>query len=130
MSFGIRRYLSIAALFTGVIVFFRYFLPLVLPFLLGAVVSTAFVLLPSIRQLIQQICELADSAEYVSGPARVLIKCMLICFLSKTAADICVDCGQKLIASQIETAAKLTVIMVNIPLLVSIVSQLCTMVQI
>ena len=101
-----------------------------LPFLLGVVVSTAFVLLPSIRQVIQQISELANSAEYVSGPARVLIKCMLICFLSKTAADICVDCGQKLIASQIETAAKLTVIMVNIPLLVSIVSQLCTMVQI
>ena len=101
-----------------------------LPFLLGAVVSTAFVLLPSIRQVSQQISDLADSAEYVSGPARVLIKCILICFLSKTAADICVDCGQKLIASQIETAAKLTVIMVNIPLLVSIVSQLCTMVQI
>ena len=41
MSFGIRRYLSIAALFTGVIVFFRYFLPLVLPFLLGAGLAVA-----------------------------------------------------------------------------------------
>lgn len=99
------------------------------PFLIGAAAVTVFLLMPSIRQIMQELGELTAYTEYVSLPARVLTKCMLICFLSKTAADICVDCGQKLIASQIETAAKLTVVMVNIPLLVSIVGHIYTVVQ-
>ena len=41
MNSGIRRYISLAALFAGVIVLFRYFLPLVLPFLLGAGLAVA-----------------------------------------------------------------------------------------
>ena len=41
MTSGIRRYVSVAALFAGVILLFRYFLPLVLPFLLGAGLAVA-----------------------------------------------------------------------------------------
>ena len=36
LNSGIRRYISVAIFFAGVILFFRYCLPLVLPFLLGA----------------------------------------------------------------------------------------------
>ena len=41
MNSGIRRYISLAALFAGAILLFRYFLPLVLPFLLGAGLAVA-----------------------------------------------------------------------------------------
>lgn len=41
MNSGIRRYLSAAALFAGAVLFFRYFLPLALPFLLGAGLAVA-----------------------------------------------------------------------------------------
>ena len=41
MNSGIRRYISLAALFAGAILLFRYFLPLVLPFLLGAGLAIA-----------------------------------------------------------------------------------------
>ena len=41
MNSGIRRYLSVAALFAGAVLFFRYLLPLVLPFLLGAGLAVA-----------------------------------------------------------------------------------------
>ena len=41
MSSGIRRYVFVAALFAGGILVFRYLLPLVLPFLLGAGLAVA-----------------------------------------------------------------------------------------
>ncbi len=41
MNSGIRRYIFVAALFAGVILLFRYLLPLALPFLLGAVLAVA-----------------------------------------------------------------------------------------
>jgi len=41
LNSGIRRYISLAALFAGAILLFRYFLPLVLPFLLGAGLAVA-----------------------------------------------------------------------------------------
>lgn len=41
MNSGIRRYISLTALFAGAILLFRYFLPLVLPFLLGAGLAVA-----------------------------------------------------------------------------------------
>lgn len=41
MNSGIRKYLPMAALFAGIILFFRYLLPLVLPFLLGAGLAVA-----------------------------------------------------------------------------------------
>ena len=100
------------------------------PFLIGAAALLVFLLTPAIRQITAQIVELALYSEFLAQPARVLVKCMLISFLTKTAADMCVDCGQKLIAAQIETAGKITVVMLNIPLLVSVVEQLCTMMQI
>lgn len=41
MNSGIRRYIFVAALFAGVVLFFRYLLPLVLPFLLGAILAVS-----------------------------------------------------------------------------------------
>ena len=41
MNPGIRKYITAAALFAGVFLFFRYLLPLVLPFLLGAGLALA-----------------------------------------------------------------------------------------
>lgn len=41
MNSGIRKYLPMAALFAGIFLFFRYLLPLVLPFLLGAGLAVA-----------------------------------------------------------------------------------------
>ena len=41
MNSGIQRYISAAALFAGAILLLRYFLPLVLPFLLGAGLAVA-----------------------------------------------------------------------------------------
>ena len=41
MNSGIQRYISIAALFAGAVLVFRYLLPLVLPFLLGAGLAVA-----------------------------------------------------------------------------------------
>lgn len=41
MNSGIRRYVSAAALFAGAFLLFRYFLPLILPFLLGAGLAVA-----------------------------------------------------------------------------------------
>ena len=41
MNSGIRKYISMAALFAGIVLIFRYCLPLVLPFLLGAGLAVA-----------------------------------------------------------------------------------------
>ena len=41
MNSGIRKYITAAAIFAGIILFFRYLLPLVLPFLLGAGLAVA-----------------------------------------------------------------------------------------
>ena len=41
MNTGIRKYITAAAVFAGVFLFFRYLLPLVLPFLLGAGLALA-----------------------------------------------------------------------------------------
>lgn len=41
MNSGIPKYISVAVLFTGVILSFRYLLPLILPFLLGAGLAVA-----------------------------------------------------------------------------------------
>ena len=98
-------------------------------FLLAVAALSLFLLVPSLQQVIKEISNLFHLSEILALPGRVLVKCMLICFLANTAKEVCMDCGQKLIASQVETAGKITVIMLNIPLLISIVDQIYSMIQ-
>ena len=57
----------------------------------------------------------------------ILFKALGICYITQFAYDICKDSGENALATQIETAGKVTLILISLPLfetLMSIVSSL------
>ncbi len=98
-------------------------------FLISTAALLVFITIPYARQMILQIHDLAVRSGFLIQPAQILVKCMLISFLTKTAADICSDCGQKLIAAQIETAGKIAVVMFNFPMLINIMDHIYGMLE-
>lgn len=83
---------------------------------LGAgVIILLFVLVsaaPIISELRSLIGQTGVNAEYIV----ILLKALGICFVTQLAADICRDSGAASIASKVETAGKVAVLLSALPL--------------
>ena len=51
----------------------------------------------------------------------ILLKCAGICLVTKTAAELCTDCGQSSIASKVEFAGKMIILASAVPLFSEII---------
>lgn len=76
--------------------------------------------LGALGPLIELINELSEQAGADSVCIAVLMKALAVCFVTQLAADSCRDSGEGAIASKIELAGKIAVLLTAVPLFESI----------
>lgn len=69
-----------------------------------------------------QIRNWFDSIDIAGGNLVILLKAMGICFLTQFASDTCRDAGESALASKVELAGKISVVLIALPLFQSIAS--------
>jgi stage III sporulation protein AD len=67
---------------------------------------------PAIRQINTLLSSAGISTEY----AVILLKTLGICFLAQFAADSCRDAGENALASKMELAGKISIVILSLPL--------------
>ena len=80
----------------------------------GAVILIA--VMQRTAPVVREISELSDRAGISSAYGRVLLKTIGICFLCQFTADTCRDSGQSSLASKVELAGKIAVLLTALPL--------------
>lgn len=79
-------------------------------------------ILANIAPAIRQINSLLNAAQLPSEYAAILFKTLGICFLAQFAADSCKDAGESALASKVELAGKLAIVIMALPLFEKIAS--------
>lgn len=79
-------------------------------------------ILTMMNPVIEQLKDWFDSIGTFGGDLVILLKSMGICFLTQFASDTCKDAGESALASKVELAGKVSVVLVALPLFQSIAS--------
>lgn len=69
-----------------------------------------------VQPALNEINELMSSANVNSQYMSILIKALGVCFIAQLASDVCRDAGESAIASNVELAGKLAVLIIALPL--------------
>lgn len=77
-------------------------------------------ILANISPAVQQLNVLLSSAGLSSEYSLILFKTLGICFLSQFAADSCRDAGEGALATKVELAGKITIVLLALPMFESI----------
>ncbi len=89
---------------------------------ISAGIIILFEILANISPAIRQINTLLSSAGLSAEYAAILFKSLGICFLTQFAADSCRDAGESALASKVELAGKIAIVVLSLPLFESIAS--------
>ncbi len=89
---------------------------------IAAGVIILFQIFANIMPAIQQINTLLSSAGLSAEYAAILFKSLGICFLAQFAADSCRDAGESALASKVEFAGKIAIVVLSLPLFERIAS--------
>lgn len=76
----------------------------------------------SLTPVLKQVGGLLSSSGLSSQYAVILLKTLGICFLAQFAADSCRDAGESSLASQVELAGKIAIVILSLPLFQKIAS--------
>lgn len=93
----------------------------------GAMIFLSVLL--QISPFINEIKNLTESAGISTDYTMILIKTIGICALCRFTADCCRDTGQQSLASRVELAAKLTIVLISLPLFEKILSTATALLQ-
>lgn len=66
--------------------------------------------------VLERLRRMSAAAGESASAIAILIKCLGICLIAQTAADICRDCGESSIAGHVETAGRIFAAVVALPL--------------
>lgn len=83
---------------------------------LGAGIVILLLVLTAAAPILSQIEELIESTNMPVEYIVILFKCLGICFITQLAADVCRDSGAGTIATKVETAGKIAVLLQSLPL--------------
>ena len=83
---------------------------------IAAGVVILFSIFSSVSPAVHQISTLLSSAGLTSDYAVILFKTLGICFLAQFAADACRDAGESALASNVELAGKIAIVVLSLPL--------------
>ncbi len=89
---------------------------------IAAGILILFQIFANITPAIQQINTLLSSAGLTAEYAAILFKSLGICFLAQFAADSCRDAGESALASKVEFAGKIAIVVLSLPLFERIAS--------
>lgn len=108
----------VAAMLALVIKAQRPDLALLLSVITGVLIfgAVALAVLPVFQKLSQLLGQTALANRYFE----VLLKALGISFVAQFAADICNDAGETALASKVETAGKVAVLIAGLPLIVEL----------
>jgi len=70
----------------------------------------------SVSPVLELIGDLTQTAALDSVYSAALLKSLAICYITGLAADTCKDSGETAIAAKVETAGKLAIVIVSLPL--------------
>lgn len=84
--------------------------------IISAIVMMCLLALPVLSELFDSVRDLTSSANINSEYISVLLKSLGICYITQISVDICRENGSSSIASQIEIAGKLIILLLAIPL--------------
>lgn len=91
--------------------------------------ATIFILILSkVRVIVDLLQNLADQANISSYYLLIILKIVGVAYLAEFGAQICRDAGESALATKIELAAKVGVIILAIPIIVAITESLVRLV--
>ncbi len=83
---------------------------------LAASVLIFAAVLSSFSPIVELIKDLSEAAgtdrEYIA----VLLKALAVCYITQLASDCCKDCGETAVASKIDFAGKIAILLIAVPL--------------
>ncbi len=79
-------------------------------------VLTLFLILSKLSPAISEISNLLAAAGMANEYGAVLFKALGVCFLAQFAADSCRDAGESALASKVELAGKVLILLLALPL--------------
>lgn len=82
----------------------------------GAGVLMLYLILSQISPAVGQIKSLLSATGLSSEYGAILFKSLGICFLTQFAADSCRDSGESALASKVELAGKIMIVLIALPL--------------
>lgn len=97
---------------------FRKEIALQMTILTGAIIFT--LILDKIQIIIDLLQSLADQANISSYYLVIVLKIVGVAYLAEFGAEICRDAGESALATKIEVAAKVGVLVLAIPIIVAI----------
>lgn len=74
------------------------------------------ILISQLENVISLFYEYTDISEY-STYLSIAIKILGICYISQTGADICRDCSESTLATQVEFLGRISVVMASFPII-------------
>lgn len=116
----------IAAVISVVLKQFRKEIALQLTIVTGAIIF--MLILGKIKIIIDLLQNLADQANISSYYLLIVLKIVGVAYLAEFAADICRDAEERALATKIEIAAKVGVLVLAIPIIVAILESLVRLV--
>lgn len=87
---------------------------LVLSLATGCVII--FIIISQVTPVIEEINNLIYSSGIDISFASILFKVLGICFLTQFSSDACADAGETSLASNIELAGKVSIVIISLPL--------------
>ena len=89
---------------------------------LACVCMILLLILTSITPVFDMFNNLSKLTGLDTQYGKILLKSLGICVISQIGTDVCKDCGQTSIASKIELAAKVAILIISLPLFTSVLS--------
>ncbi len=83
---------------------------------LGLSVLLLFFLIDGIRSVIETLEGFMSAAAFRPGLLAIILKCLGICIVAELGSQSCRDAGETAIATKVELAAKVSLILVSLPL--------------
>ncbi|MGI5893550.1 MAG: SpoIIIAC/SpoIIIAD family protein [Candidatus Merdivicinus sp.] len=72
---------------------------------------------------------LAEQSSYSAEALQILVKCLGVCYLSEIAGQICRESGQNAIASKIELAGRISVLVLCLPMFEELMRTALSLIQ-
>lgn len=85
-------------------------------------VALAFQSVGSIAEIVKSLNDMASEMSETSAYIKIMFKVLGIALIAQLVSDLCRDCGESALAGQTETAAKILIITLIIPLLEAVIS--------
>lgn len=121
----IWQIVGLALIVTVIGVVLRQFRPeIALQLTILAGVAIFLLILGKIKIIIELLQNLADQASISSYYLLIVLKIVGIAYVSEFGAQICRDAGEGALASKVEIAAKVTVLILAIPIITAILESL------